>query len=204
MKSIYIITFFVALASAVQAQQTPIYNSYFLNSSLFNPSVNGIGEEVNLFSMHKQYLTGFNGNPTTSFLSIGAPLKLNKMGVGLNVYNDNQGSLNRLNVQGSYAYRAKIGTDHSLDFGLSLGLMQVAVDANILELQNDGDPLLANRSYSTSIMDGNFGLTYKFKNFKLEVAANQALRIEAGTFTTDIGYTPIMGTTSVWLLIASC
>jgi type IX secretion system PorP/SprF family membrane protein len=189
MKSRYIIAIFIAIACSLQAQQTPIYNSFFLNSSMFNPSVNGIGDEIKMFSFHKQYLTGFEGNPTTSFFSIGAPLQLNKMGVGLNIFNDRQGAMNRLNIQGSYAYRAQLGKAHNLDFGASFGMMQVSLDPSVLQLQNDGDPLLLNRNYSTNILDGNFGLTYQFKELKVEFAVNHLLGLK-GDFANGVGYTP--------------
>lgn len=187
MKTLKLFISIALLAGGVHAQQSPIFNSYFLNSSLYNPSANGLGKNVEAFSMHKQYLTGFDANPTTTFLSIGAPLKMEKVGAGLNLYNDNSGVVNRFNVQGTYAYRIKLGVGHNLDFGVGLGFMQVSVDPDAMDLQNQNDVLLSNRNFSSGILDGNAGLTYSLKGLKIELAANNILGLK-GSFSDLVNY----------------
>jgi type IX secretion system PorP/SprF family membrane protein len=178
--------FFVVIGNA-QAQQAPIFNGYFLNSSFYNPSSIGIAKDVSIFSSFKQYLTGFSGNPQTTFLSLAAPIKENKIGVGLNIYNDRVGVMNKFNVQGAYAYRLQLGTAHSLDFGVSLGMMQVSVDPNLISLDDPNDQLISGKNFSSSILDGNVGLTYRLKGVKVEVAMNQALGL-SGRFSDLVNY----------------
>jgi type IX secretion system PorP/SprF family membrane protein len=190
MKTIYTTFTLVLLSFAAQAQQMPIYNGYYLNSELYNPSAVGIGNTIKLSTIHKQYLTGFSGNPQTTFLSASAPLKDDKIGVGLNFYNDRQGVLNRTNIQGAYAYKIQLGNAHSLAFGASMGLMQVSVDPNLMTLDDPNDQLLVNKTFSKSILDGNFGLTYSLKGVKLEFAVNHALGLK-GRFSESVSYQPL-------------
>lgn len=156
------------------SQQYPMYNMQFMDQSLYNPSLTGIGDQINTTLLYKSYLTGISGNPTTQYFNIDAPLVEDKVGGGLRVYNDNQGISNKLGVYASGAYKVNFsGDDHNLNFGLSLGMLQYSINEDEIEVESAADPLLVNKNYSSSTLDGNFGMTYINKNFQLGVGVLQ-------------------------------
>lgn len=157
----------------VKAQQFPMYNMQFMNQSLYNPATVGLDGKINAMLVQKSYLTGIDGNPNTLYVSLDAPAIENKLGVGLNIYNDNMGVSNKLGVYGSSAYRFKFQQDHFLDFGLSLGMLQFSIDPDEINVENENDPLLTNRNYKSSTIDGMFGVNYTFRELTFGVGVNQ-------------------------------
>ena len=56
------------------AQQTPQYSLYSVNSFLFNPAVGGIESYIDLRIGQRSQWTSIEGAPTSSYISIHAPL----------------------------------------------------------------------------------------------------------------------------------
>lgn len=158
---------------SLHAQQYPIYNMQFLNQSLYNPATIGIGDQINTMLVQKSYLTGIEGSPSTLYLNIDGPAIEDKLGVGLGVYNDRLGITNKLGVYGSGAYRAKLQQNHFIDFGLSLGMLQFSIDPDRAEITDEGDPLLLNKKFSNSTIDGMLGINYTNHNFTAGIGVTQ-------------------------------
>ncbi len=170
------------------AQQYPIYNMQFMNQSLYNPATIGIGDQVNAMLVQKSYLTGIDGSPSTLYLNIDGPAIEDKLGVGLGVYNDRLGISNRLRVRGIGADPGGCQQDHYLDFGLSLGMLQYSIDPDKAEITDENDPLLVNKKFSSSTLDGMVGVNYTNKNFTAGIGVTQLF----GTSTSladNVSYT---------------
>jgi type IX secretion system PorP/SprF family membrane protein len=184
-----IIFFALLFASmSISAQQQPIYNQYFLNQALYNPASIGLGDQVSATLVHKQYLTGFTGNPKTTFLSFSGPLQENKMGIGLNIYSENLGITKKMGVYGAYSYEVQIADSQFLSAGVSLGMLQFSVNPDEMVVDNTEDPLLMNKNFSSSTVDGSFGLSYRVKGLKLGLGVNQMFG-SSNKLSDEINYT---------------
>lgn len=157
------------LSIQVMAQQNLIYNHYFLDPYLYNPSFiapNGYSE-VNL-NFRKQWAS-FEGSPTTLTANLQIPIN-HKMGYAFNVYNDRAGVLQTNTGAGAFAYQVYLGRsteiNHKLSFGLSFGYSMSQVDLS--KVDNPSDPSLSNTK--TSNLVGQFGFNYQFKNLKIGFA----------------------------------
>jgi type IX secretion system PorP/SprF family membrane protein len=160
---------------ASKAQQFPIYNFQFLNQSIYNPAGIGIGDQVNTMLLNKTYLEGLSGRPTTFYATIDGPIVSDKFGVGLSLINENLGITNKLGVYGMGSYRLLFSTNHHLSFGLSAGLLQVSINEDEIDVSDTQDPLLVNKNFNSSAIDGTFGVKYQNKNLEIGLGINQLL-----------------------------
>ena len=119
------------------AQETSIYEDYYLNTFIINPAATGTEYyPVVDLSAKKQWL-GFSGAPTTYLLSgnfrMGTydfydpkkfinkgPLKVkNRIGLGAALYRDNNGPVSNTGGLISYAYHIPLENENSLSLGFS-------------------------------------------------------------------------------------
>ncbi|HEY8933714.1 MAG TPA: PorP/SprF family type IX secretion system membrane protein [Cyclobacteriaceae bacterium] len=148
-------------------QQNLIYNNYFLNPYLYNPSIIAASGYTELALNYRQQWSGFAGGLKTSTLNLQIPLNY-KVAVGVNLYNDQAGVLQTNTGLLSFAYQVYLGQNinipHKLSFGLSAGMTNSSVSRTNIP-SGISDPAIVTSNLSN--IDGQFGLGYQFHNFKL-------------------------------------
>jgi type IX secretion system PorP/SprF family membrane protein len=177
LKNLLLTTLFLSLSGFALAQQNLVYNHYFLNPFLYNPSYiapNGYSE---LYLNYRKQWAGISGAPTTATLNLHLPINY-KMGFGLTAYQDEVGVLRTTTGLLSYGYQVYLGknTDvvHKLAFGLSVGMTFSYIPLD--KVENGGSVDNALTKNNTSSMDGQFGLHYQLKNLKLSFALPRLFR----------------------------
>ncbi|MFK7806667.1 MAG: type IX secretion system membrane protein PorP/SprF [Saprospiraceae bacterium] len=145
-------------------QQLPLYSNYNFNMFGINPAVAGSQSCVDLRIGHRKQWLGFEGEPTTSF--VGAHGAFGKKrysfhGAGLYLENDVAGPLERNSVSAAYAYHIKVNRKNMLSMGLSLGLTNIQLDENQLNVEDFLDPLLAGSQAETLFPQIGIGLWYQ-------------------------------------------
>lgn len=120
------------------AQQDPMFTQYHFNTQTINPAYAGTWESMGFMVLGRYQWMGMDGAPTTYTFSMQTPTKNEKVGLGLNVINDQVGREKRLSLLGDYSYRLKMGEKTYLRLGLKLGVTNYN---NILSnyAQNDED-----------------------------------------------------------------
>ncbi|WP_316831301.1 PorP/SprF family type IX secretion system membrane protein [Pedobacter aquatilis] len=167
---IYIIgLLFLFAAPAAYSQLNPMGSIYYQNQYLANPSLAGIDTMINLNGAFKAQWTSIKGSPRIQYITADLPTKNKKVGLGLLVYNESAGLINRTRATFTYAYHLKLNNDSSfVDFGLSAGLMNEWIDLG-KAVGDLGDDVLGNFSDRKVYLDGDFGIAYR--NKKLTVQA---------------------------------
>jgi len=154
------------LSNAVLAQQNLVYNHYFMNPYLYNPSYIAPSGYSELYMNYRKQWAQFSGAPTTSTLNLQVPINY-RMGFGVNLYNDQAGVLQTNTGVVSFAYQIYLGRStadlHRLGFGLAAGVTMSRI--NLSKVDDPDDPALVNNN--TSSMDGQFGINYQYNNFKI-------------------------------------
>jgi type IX secretion system PorP/SprF family membrane protein len=150
----------------LSAQINPMAAQYFQNTYLANPAMAGVNQGIRFNLGYRNQWSNIQGSPRN--LSVTGEYGSEKVGVGVNFYKDEAGLLSRSKIQASYAYHLPLNNeDGKLHFGISLGLQM-----NSLNLQNVvGSPndLTAMRyNDQENIIDGDFGLAYSDKKFRIE------------------------------------
>jgi type IX secretion system PorP/SprF family membrane protein len=154
------------LTNKASAQLNPLSSQYFLNQYQINPAYAGITDGLNLNLNYRKQWSNIPGSPNTQ--SITADYKLNKVGLGVNVYNEKAGSLQRTKAMATYAYHLPLNNDdQKLNFGASVGIMNERVDYS--NVNGDvTDPSIAQFNNKGSLFDGDFGAAYTSKTLNVE------------------------------------
>jgi len=69
---------------SVKAQQDPMYTQYMFNTQTINPAYAGTWESVGFMVLGRHQWTGWEGAPETYTFSLQAPLKNERVALGLN------------------------------------------------------------------------------------------------------------------------
>ena len=116
--SIVIIT--IANTTAI-AQQDPMYSQYVFNGLIINPAYAGSHNVLSTTLLYRNQWVNIPGAPKTGAFSIDAPVKNQKVGLGLNVEFDKIGVTNYSGINGAYSYKIKFSKG-ALNFGVQAGV----------------------------------------------------------------------------------
>lgn len=178
MKKSIIICVAVLSFVVAQAQQIPLYTQYYNNEFLYNPSQTLTEDYSSLNLFYRKQWVQSQSPLTTQGLAFQTPLKVEKVGLGVNIINDRFGIFNRTGASMAYSYQVDLNYDHKLLLGLSAGLMGTnyewtqdvnsIIDPRIQAAINDG----------VNSFDATFGFTYKFKELEIGMAIPHLLEDE--------------------------
>ncbi len=138
---ISILVFVTVVSIPSMAQQLPQFTQYMYNTIAINPAYAGSRETLNIIGLHRSQWLGFPGGPTTQTLSIHAPLRNEKIGLGLSLINDELGFENFVYMYGDFSYTIQLNEVSKLAFGLKAGFTAFNVD-NRLYTSNTDDQLI--------------------------------------------------------------
>jgi type IX secretion system PorP/SprF family membrane protein len=159
LKVLLVLTILLGSALYSRAQLNPFQSMYFQNKYLYNPAVAGLDQNLNINIGYRQQWSSFPGAPKTgTFTADFQPTE--KVGLGLNVNDDQSGLIRTTRVMGTYAYHLPLSSagDH-LSFGLSLGVNDSRVDYS--RINGDvTDMEVAQYNQLKAYVDGDFGMAY--------------------------------------------
>lgn len=155
-----------------KAQQLEFVSQYMVDSYITNPAAAGAYDYAPISLTVRQQWVGFSEAPKTQGLSAHTNIN-NHHGVGLRLYNDVVGPLNRVSVQGSYAYHIQIDRYQKLSLGLSFLMNQHRLDGSSFNVESTTDQLLTNATLKSTNFDADFGIYYYSKDYYLGVSVPQ-------------------------------
>jgi len=177
MKALYKLTFlftglFFLSMYSVCAQQNLVYSHYFMNPFLYNPSYVAPDGYAELYLNYRNQWAGIEGAPTTGTVSIHLPINY-KAGIAFTGYQDKAGVLKTSTGLVTFAYQVYLGNrisdNHKIAFGLSAGMTSTSITPDD---SYASDPVVG----STSSFEGQFGIHYQLKNFKIGFAIPRLFR----------------------------
>jgi len=150
-------------AMSSRAQLNPFQSIYHQNPYIYNPSMAGVDNALNINLNYRQQWSSFPGTPkTTSFTLDFQPA--DRVGLGINVNDDQAGLIRQTRIMGTYAYHLPLNESQHLHFGLSLGMDDSRVDyTKVIGDLTDEEISLYNRL--KPYVDGDFGIAYTDKRF---------------------------------------
>ncbi len=177
------------------AQLNPVAATYYQNQYLANPAMAGIEKGIIADINCRQEWTSFPGSPLTQTMT--TEYGSERVGLGLNIYNDLSGLLKRTRVMGSYSYHLPLsGNGQRLNFGISLGFMSERLENS--EIKGDADDMMVGRyNYNASYLDGDFGIAYTdnkltiqaaLPNMKAFLKKDDGRTVDHSTFFSAISY----------------
>jgi type IX secretion system PorP/SprF family membrane protein len=132
--------------SSAFAQQLPQFTQYMFNTISINPAYAGSRETLSVVGLHRSQWVGLEGGPETQTLSIHAPLRNEKIGLGLSFINDELGYENFSYIYGDFSYTIQTGMNSKLAFGLKAGMTHYNIDQELLN-----DPSVVNDPFFNDV-----------------------------------------------------
>ncbi len=157
------------LTNIAKAQILPLNSQYFQNRYVINPSMAGIEEGLNINGSLRKQWSNIPGAPLTQNLTIDQ--QVNKVGWGVNFYNEKAGGIQRTKAVGTFAYHLPLNNDdQQLNFGVSFGASQDKIDLSSIRNSDLNDPSIARFNDRGYYFDGDFGISYTSKGLNVEGA----------------------------------
>lgn len=168
------------LAVGIQsyAQQETQHSMYFFNPMLINPAYAGSQEALQVTGTIRDQWTGLKGAPKTQCLTLHSPLKIESLGLGLTVLNDQLGVTNTTGLYGNFAYHIKLNKrNHRLAFGVKAGVDFFKQDFSKLKINDNTDDLyLDGFNYRKNLFNFGAGIYYYGQRFYAGISSPQIIR----------------------------
>jgi len=172
---IIIVSLLLGGAFGVRAQQNPMYSQYMFNTMAINPAYAGSRNVVSATALHRNQWSGMEGAPKTTTLTIDAPFRNKRVGLGIQLINDQLGISKTTGAVLSYAYRIRMDKG-SLAFGVQGSGVQYRADYTSVDLGNGGayDPAFA-ENVNKMLFNFGTGVYYNSDKFYIGLSAQDLL-----------------------------
>lgn len=182
-----VFAFAMCFCLATKAQQLPQFSQFDEHTYVLNPGVAGSTDYFDAKAVNRSQWTGVTDAPRTFAMSLHAPLKNPKVGVGGYLVTDNVGPTRRTGLQLSYTYHLNLSDDIKLGLGASMGILQFTIDGTKIQLAEDGDPALFSEMNSQTVFDAKFGAYMYADNWYIGLSAPQLLQNQVKLFESTSG-----------------
>lgn len=156
------------------AQQDALFSQYIDAQLYANPAEAGCNDHVTVAGIHRQQWAGFQGAPMTSGLMIHSPLHYESIAVGLDLWNDKLGTLNRTSVGANFAYRFKMKNGAKFTVGIK-GLADFNF-SDITDLSNGVGDVRAETLGNSITPNAGVGIMYRSPKFFVGVGVPRLLQ----------------------------
>jgi len=166
MKRIYTALFFTFFTLLAFSQQEAQFTQNMFTNMSINPGYAGINKQICITSLFRQQWSGFEdpygnkGAPQTILLTVDAPIRVLRGGIGVTIIKDKLGFEDNIGAKLAYSYHLPLGPG-VMGIGAQVGFLNKTIDFNGFVPIDMDDPLLIDRSEkSTMIFDVTFGAFY--------------------------------------------
>ena len=121
MKAGLLIVVFVLIGINLFAQKDLAMSQYMHNRYTINPAFAGNRETLSLFGTFRKKWAGVNKSPHAQYFSGHAPLKNEKVALGIELYNQQVAVTGQTGISFSYTYRLSLANNQKLAFSLTGG-----------------------------------------------------------------------------------
>jgi type IX secretion system PorP/SprF family membrane protein len=169
--SIVGLIFLIFSSQESKAQQEAMYTQYMFNALALNPAYAGSRNVISATGLYRYQWSGIDGAPKTTTFTIDAPINNNKIGLGLQVFNDKLGITNTTGAVISSAYRIRM-EKATLSFGMQGSIANFKANFNSVALDETGtsqDPAFQENVNSIQFNIGT-GIYYNSDKFYLGVS----------------------------------
>ncbi len=169
-------------------QVDALFSQYMFNGLVLNPAYAGSRGALSITADHRNQWAGIAGAPKSLTLSAHSPLRNDRYGLGLLVYNKTAGVIRQSGMFGTYAFRIPLLTGN-LALGLQAGLTSFSANWTEETTVDPGDPAFSYNSETTWLPNFGFGFQYQTKRFYLGASVPRLLANfdKPGSITNDPG-----------------
>lgn len=166
------------LPNKASAQQDPQYTQYMFNLLALNPAYAGSADRVSIKALSRHQWVGFKGAPTTQTLTVHSPFLLQSLGLGGTVMRDEHGPVTQYGLVMDVAYRAFLGNDQRLAFGIKGGVNLFQGDFAELHPNDANDQVFQQNVSTKTDPQFGFGVMWYSDKFYLGLSSPKVLRTD--------------------------
>ena len=157
-------TILLILTAAIysSAQNDLIVGQYIHNQYAINPAFAGSREGLSIFGSWRKQWASIENTPTSLLLTAHAPLKKEKLTVGLQVWSQTIHQSRNSGAEVSIGYRTKVSQNSWLSLALLPGVSMRSTDWTTVKTIDEGDDIFSEKTTSTSPLLG-FGIGHYSK-----------------------------------------
>lgn len=163
-KTLLLSVIFAGSCYVSRAQYDPLFTQYMFNEMFINPAYAGSRDAISSTALYRDQWVGIEGAPKTQTLSIHAPIKNKKIGLGLGVLNEAIGVERKVGIFGNYAYRIMTSDEGRLAFGLQGGIINLKEYYLDVITHDQGDEQFSQNVQSV-VPNAGFGIYFNTKKF---------------------------------------
>jgi type IX secretion system PorP/SprF family membrane protein len=184
-------SFLLGLNFAASGQNFLFQNQNFFKPYLTNPALAGSQGHGSATLIYKKQLAGFKNSPNSQVISADYPFSKSKIGVGFNLFKDQNGASSYAGVETTFAYHiltTKKGAKKpsGFSFGLSANVNQFRIDLkNFLALGVTDDVFNDESKFNHLAPNFNVGFNFFTHGFFLGVSAYNFLPFFNPVFTDE-------------------
>ncbi|TAE93637.1 MAG: type IX secretion system membrane protein PorP/SprF [Runella slithyformis] len=174
----------LAGGNKAQAQQDKMFSQYMFNMMALNPAYAGSRDVLSATALYRNQWGGLEGAPQTATFTLDMPVNRERVGVGIQLFNDRVGLENWTGAMLSYAFRIKLGERSTLALGLQGGAASFRWDLTSANLgSSQSDPAF---SSSISKILPNFGTGIYLSNDRSYLGISVPYLIESNLNSGDV------------------
>lgn len=174
MKKYILVLFCIVGAYGAKAQQDALYTQYMFNTLAVNPAYAGSRNVLSATALMRTQWVGVDGAPETQTLSFDAAMPNKRVGLGIQVFNDELGITKTTGAYASYAYRIPMNKG-TLAFGLQGGFAHFRADFTSVRLTETGLDASFFQNINKMLPNFGAGVYYNTDKFYFGVATPHLL-----------------------------
>ena len=155
-----IILLLLLTVTTSRGQQDPLSTQYMFNPMWVNPSYIANVEQMSFTGITRHQWVGFEGAPTTQFLSVTYPIEKLNFVLGGTLLHDIAGPEKQTALFLDYGYSVNVNDGSRLNFGLRGGFGYYRADITQLATINDYDPSFIGDVRNRILLNFGFGTSY--------------------------------------------
>jgi len=185
-------------------------NQSFFRPYLTNPALAGIKGKGNLGIIYKKQLAEFENSPNSQAISIDYPFLRNSVGLGFNLFKDQNGPSSYLGFESTFAYHVITSKKYEekltgFSFGLSANINQFTLDRQYLMGEGSDDAIFNDDSNFNDISpNANIGFNFFADGFSLGASVYNLLSLKNTVYkeTNDLqrAFTVFLSTSIEWIV----
>jgi len=173
MNRIIQIAFLMSVSSGLSfAQDIPLFSQKITNSFIYNPSLAGNTFGSITYSYRQNY-SNVQGAPQSNFISMHTPFANHKMGIGVNLFQENVNFVRNTYASIAGAYHLHFNRYNILSVGVSGEYNISRLNGSSNTVSVDSDPVLRQLQNGNGTYDFSFGANYQTRHLKAGFALNR-------------------------------
>jgi len=168
------------LSIAAYAQQDAGYSMYFFNPMSVIPAYAGSRDVLSGSLVARSQWVGMDGAPSTQSLTIHSALPNIRVGLGLQVTNDQAGPMHNTGINLTYAYHLPVNEKTKISFGLTGMLNNISVGWSSINIEKPSDPAFTGNAAMSWAGDAGASIYLYKPLFYLGFSVNHLLQSRFG------------------------